>query len=149
MTAKRYNAWIPLGLLLLLIGFVGSGCIIVVDEDDFGRGRSHGLHGTSWTLEFIWVHGHRYRASEASYGISFSSAEEMTGTAGCSSFTADYDVTDDSIRINRFRTSTFGCDEDEVGQLFLEYLPAASDLTMTDDALELEAGDEVQLVFRR
>ncbi|MFT4604386.1 MAG: heat shock protein HslJ, partial [Rhodothermales bacterium] len=104
---------------------------------------------TSWTLDFIWVHGHRYRAQEASYGINFSSAEEMTGTAGCASFTADYDVTDESIRINRFRTSTYGCDEDEVGSLFLEYLPAASDLTVTDETLEIEAGDQVQLVFRR
>lgn len=146
MTAPRYQTWIPRALLLL-VGIAISGCIVVVEENDFRR--NHGLHGTSWTLEFIWVHGHSYRAQEASYGISFSSAEEMTGTAGCASFTADYDVDDESIRINRFRTSTFGCDEDEVRTLFLEYLPAASDLTMTDQTLELEAGEGVQLVFGR
>lgn len=146
MTANRYASWFTLPLLLL-VGIAASGCIVVVEENDFGR--HHGLHGTSWTLEFIWVHGHRYRAQESSYGLSFKSAEELTGTSSCASFTADYNVSDESIRINRFRTSTYGCDEDEVGTLFLEYLPTARGVTMSDQTLELAAGDEVQMVFRR
>lgn len=147
MTPNRHalpTVSVALAALLMLV----SGCIVVVGEDDFGRHRS--LHGTSWHLSFIFAHGHHYRVQQSDpYGITFSSADELTGSAGCASFTADYDLSDDSIRINRFRSSTLGCTSDDVQSMFLEYLPAVTAVTISDETLELMAGDGAQLVFER
>ncbi|NNE70151.1 MAG: META domain-containing protein [Rhodothermales bacterium] len=146
--SPRHRTLAPLFVCLAALLTVASGCIVVVDDDGFGRNRS--LHGTSWHLSFIFAHGHHYRVQQSDpYGITFSSSEELTGSAGCASFTADYDLSDSSIRINRFRSSTLGCTQDEVQSLFLEYLPAVTEVNMSDESLELLAGDGAQLVFER
>ncbi|MFT5143088.1 MAG: heat shock protein HslJ [Rhodothermales bacterium] len=122
-----------LALLALLLAV--SGCIVVVD--DGGGGRGHGLSGTTWYLGVVWVGGHGYRSSNQDYGISFRTEDELSGTAGCASFTADYDASESSIAINRFRTSTFGCGDDEVRTAFLENLPAVDDMILEGSTLQL------------
>ena len=134
-------------LCLLLCGMLTlGGCIIVVEEDD--DWYHDDLHGTSWYLEVIWVHGHRHRAADQSFAISFPSERELTGNSGCTSFTADYDLSDKGIRFDRFRTSTFGCQEDEVGGMLLEYLPEAENLQIQDERLEFTTDSGTRLVFR-
>jgi heat shock protein HslJ len=120
-------------LALFALLFAVSGCIVVVDDD----GRRRGLSGTTWFLGVVWVGGHAYRSNNQDYGISFRTEDELSGTAGCASFTADYNASESTIAINRFRTSTFGCGDDEVRTAFLESLPAVDDMTLDGSTLHL------------
>ena len=133
-------------LTAVVLAVAAAGCIIVVEEDDDYYSE---LHGSSWYLEIIWIHGHSHRVQQQDYALSFASENELTGTAGCASFTAGYDLADQEIRINRFRTSTFGCQDDDLRSLFLEHLPEVSDLEVDGVQLEMttEAGN--RLVFGR
>jgi heat shock protein HslJ len=124
-----------------------SSCILVVEENDFGR--RNGLYGTTWYLEFLVVGGHSHRTSDRSYGLSFRTESELSGTAGCASFNADYNAADSRLKISRFRTSTFGCESDDVQTLFLEYLPAVSEFNLNGDNLEVVTGGDARMVFTR
>ncbi len=144
MGKKKLLLGISLALVLVVVGLVG--CTSTTAATD-------GLEDITWILESYGEPENLQAVLEGTKITAiFDSAEgQVTGSAGCNSYWADYEVEGSKLSIFEMTWTEMGCPEPqgilEQETQYLQALQSAESYKIEDGKLQITSGNQV-LIFR-
>lgn len=130
---------------LFAFPMIFQGCILVVEEDNFGR--RHAFHGSEWYLEIVFYRAETFSSDDRQIEIIFGADDVVSGITACGSFQGVFELDDaDNLSVNGLAQE---CPADGTSALFLGQLANARKLYLQDDVLRIETEGSDYLKFNR
>ncbi|GEM_PF-865619 len=144
---KLTNRYAILALIFaVVLPFVATGCILVVEEDDDYDRHRH-LHGSEWTLEVVFYRTQTVQAADRGVDLQFDDNGRFSGEASCGDVSGLYEVNDNG----GFTVSTVeyheNCRGEPITELFADGMRAARTYQADEASLRIATQENGYLTF--
>lgn len=131
-------------LTLVLVPFVASACIVVVEED---RDRHRHLYGSEWRLEVVFYRTQTLDAADRNATFHFADNGAFTAETTCGEIAGFYTSEDDGAFSVTSLEAEAGCTADTSTRLVIDGLRSARTFEADAKALRITTADNGYLSF--